>query len=199
MNNLNEFEFNHELLQENHEFEHNELELTHELMEVAGEQEFEYFLGNIWNAAKKLYNSPQGQAVKKDFITGAKSFGRKMIPSVARNLGGYFDGSRGAKYGGQIGDAAGNWIFGEADEAEVVNYLKVVRKAANYLNRSLAQGNVNINTTSPRQLVTAAINQAARPIYRNGRRAQTIFNPTATAQNQGRWIRHGNKLILQGA
>lgn len=195
MNNLNEYEFNMEVLGEANEYEQQEGEVVNELMNVSNEQEFEYFLGNIWNAAKQLYNSPQGQAIKKDFISGAKSFGKKMLPSLGRNLGGYFDGGRGAKYGGQIGSAAGNWIFGEVGENEAVDYLRVVRKAAKYLNKALATGSNPSSQVASRRMVSQAINQAAKPVLAKRRYGS---GANYTSQNQGRWIRQGKLLILQG-
>lgn len=192
MSNLNEYEFNTELLNESNEFEYEgEGEMVNQLMSVSNEYEFENFLGKIWDTAKKVYNSPQGQAIKKDFISGAKSFGRKMLPSVGRNLGSYFGGATGAKYGGQIANAAGNWLLGD-NEQEAINYVRVIRKAANYLNNALSAG----VTAPPRVIVTQAINQAARPVIS---RHRSGFGTNSTTQKQGRWIRQGNRLILQGA
>ncbi|HEX7905271.1 MAG TPA: hypothetical protein VF487_15470 [Chitinophagaceae bacterium] len=192
MSSLNEYEFNMEVLNTSHEFEYEgEGEMINELMSVSNEYEFENFLGKIWDTAKRVYKSPQGQAIKKDFIAGAKSFGKKMFPSVGRNLGSYFGGADGAKYGGQIASAAGNWLLGD-EEQEAVDYVRVIRKAANYLNRAISSG----VSMPPREIVTQAINQAARPII-NQRR--TGYTPNSTTQKQGRWIRQGNKLILQGA
>lgn len=192
MSSLNEYEFNMEVLNASHEFEYEgEGEMVNELMAVSNEYEFENFLGKIWDTAKRVYKSPQGQAIKKDFIAGAKSFGKKMFPSVGRNLGRYFGGADGAKYGGQIASAAGNWLLGD-EEQEAVDYVRVIRKAANYLNRAITSG----VSMPPREIVTRAINQAARPII-NQRR--TGYIPNSTTQKQGRWTRQGNKLILQGA
>lgn len=192
MSNLYEYEFNTELELEN------EGELVHELLSVSNEMEFENFLGNLFSAAKRLYNSPQGQAIKKDFIAGAKSFGKKMLPSVGRNLGQYFGGSTGANVGGQLANAAGGWLFGEVGENEAVDYVRVIRKAAKYLNRALSEG----ASGAPRLMVTQAINQAARPILskRGGRwYSGNSGGPSFTSKKQGRWFRQGNQLILQDA
>jgi hypothetical protein len=187
---LYEYEFNNEF-----EYE-GEGELVHELLAVTNEYEFENFLGNVWNAAKRLYNSPQGQAIKKDFVAGAKSFGKKMLPSVGRNIGSYVGGSTGANIGGQLANAASNWLFNEVGETEAVDYLRVVRKAAKYLNKALSEG----ASGSPRSMVTQAINQAARPVLAK-RRSQSnggAFNGSSS-KKQGKWFRQGNQLILQGA
>lgn len=186
MSSLHEYEFNLELLGESGELEF-EQELAMELMEISNEYELENFLGAIWDGAKKIYNSPQGQAIKKDFVAGAKSFGKKMLPSVGRNLGSYFGGSTGGKIGGQLAGAASNWLFGEVNEQEAMDYVKVIRKAANYLNRALSAG----AWAPPKAMVTQAINQSARPVI-----AQRGYS---SSQNSGQWIRQGNNLVLQGA
>jgi hypothetical protein len=204
MTNLNEYELNTEVLTETAEFE-GEGEMVHELMEVSNEMEFENFLGGIWDAAKRLYNSPQGQAIKKDFIAGAKSFGRKMFPSIGKNLGGYIGSKVGKKWtktgekiGGALGGAASKWLLGESAEQEAVNYVRVIRKAANYLNKALASGaSPGISAPSSRALVTQAINKAARPVILRQRQqeATSSINPS---QKQGQWLRKGNSLVLTG-
>lgn len=185
MSNLHEYEFNTELL---HEGE-GEGELVHELMAVSNEYELEGFLGKVWDVAKRVYNSPQGQAIKKDFITGAKSFGKKMFPSIGKNIGSYIGGPTGSQIGGHLGSAAGKWLFGEMPQQEAVDYVRVLRKVARYLNRALNAG-VSI---PPRTLVTQAINQAARPLIYRRRSGYT----SDYSSKRGRWIRQGNKLIIQ--
>jgi len=192
MSSLHEYEFNLELLGESGEYEH-EFELASELLEISNEYEFENFLGAIWDGAKRVYNSPQGQAIKKDFISGAKSFGKKMLPSVGRNLGSYFGGSTGADIGGKLAGAASSWLFGEVGEQEAMDYVKVIRKAANYLNRALSAGAWG----QPKAMVTQAINQSAKPMI--AQRRSSGSSGFSGSQNSGRWIRQGNNLILQGA
>ena len=190
---LHEYEFNPEVFQETGELEQ-EGELAARLLNVASEQEFEHFLGNIWDAGKRLYNSTQGQAIKKDFINGAKSFGKKMLPSVGKNLGQYLGGSTGAKIGNTVANAASSWLFGEVSENEAVDYVRVIRNAAGYLRNALKKGNAINQAGGSRGLVTRAINQAARPIYS---RKQTAVAPSgATRKNQGTWTRKGSRLIL---
>lgn len=216
MNNLNEYEFNTELLNESYEYEHEslELELANELSAVSNEYELENFLGSIWNTAKQLYNSPAGQAMKNKFVAGAKSYGRKMLPAIGQRIGGFagnalgsrlggrFGGASGARMGGQIGSdmgsqlggqlggAASNWLFGGGGEQEeTVDYVRVIRKAANYLNKALSDG----ATGSPTTMVTQAINKAAAPVMRKRR---TISN--YSAPKSGRWVRQGNRLIIMG-
>lgn len=197
MSNLHEYEFNTELLNEFEYEGEGEGELANELMAVSNEYEFESILGRIWDAAKRFGGSPQGQAIKKDFISGAKSFGRKMFPSVGKNLGGYVGGAGGAVIGGQLGDVASKWLLG-GEEQEAVDYVKVIRKAAGYLNNALGSG----VSAPPKALVTQAINQAARPIVTKRRQLQQQQQQATISysgtQNQGRWIRQGNRLIIQG-
>jgi hypothetical protein len=190
---LNEYELNPEILQGTGELEQ-EGELASRLLNVASEQEFENFLGSIWDAGKRLYNSQQGQAIKKDFIAGAKSFGKKILPSVGKNLGQYVGGGSGAKVGGALANAAGNWLFGEVSENEAVDYVRVIRKAAGYLQNALKKGNAIDQAGGSRVLVTKAINQAARPIYSSKQTAPAYSN--AAFKKQGTWTRNGSKLIV---
>lgn len=189
MSSLYEYEFNTGFELEG------EGELVNELLSVTNEYELENFLGNVWNAAKRLYNSPQGQAIKKDFVAGAKSFGKKMLPGIGRNIGSYIGGSTGANIGGSLANAASNWLFNEVGEAEAVDYLRVVRKAAKYLNKALSEG----ATGAPRAMVTQAINQAARPVLAKRRAQSTAGYNGSSSKKQGKWFRQGNQLILQGA
>lgn len=190
---LNEYELNPELLQETGELEQ-EGELAGRLLNIASEQEFEQFLGSIWDAGKRLYNSAQGQAIKRDFIKGAKSFGKKMLPSVGKNLGQYLGGGTGAKIGNTVANAASSWLFGEVSETEAVDYVRVIRNAARYLRNALKRGNAINQAGGSRGLVTRAINQAARPIFSRKQTASAPYN--AASKNQGTWTRKGSRLIV---
>lgn len=221
MNNLNEYEFNTELLNESYEYEqeNQELEMANELLSVSNEYEFENFLGGLWNMAKQAYNSPAGQALKNKFVAGAKSYGRKMLPVIGQRLGGFagnaigsrlggrFGGAGGARaggqmgsdmgsqLGGQLGGAASNWLFGGGggEQEEAVDYVRVIRKAANYLNKALSEG----ATGSPHAMVTQAISQAAAPVMRR-RRGISSGISNYSLPKQGRWIRQQNKIIILG-
>lgn len=187
MNFIQEYGINNE-----HELEG---ELVNELLSVSNEAELEYFLGNVWNAAKRLYNSPQGQAIKKDFVAGAKSFGKKMLPSVGRNLGSYVGGTTGAKIGNQLGNAAGKWLFKGVDKAAAGDYVRVVNNAAKNLNKALSEG-----VAGPaRQLVTQAINRSARPVLAKRRAQASLGQQGPSPKKQGTWFRQGHQLILQDA
>lgn len=140
-------------------------ELINELLNVTNELEFESVIGKVAKGITKFYNSPQGQAIKRDFINGAKQFGKKMIPSLGRNIGSYIGGSTGRK----IGQIQGNKLIKNHRDAR--DYAKIIRHAANNVNVALKSG----STIPPRTLITHAINAAARPviIYRR----QTAYVP----------------------
>ncbi|RBL91160.1 hypothetical protein [Chitinophaga flava] len=190
---LNEYEFNPEFFQETGELEM-EGELASRLLNIASEQEFENFLGNIWDAGKRLYNSPQGQAIKKDFINGAKSFGKKMLPSLSKNLRQYLGGSTGAKTGNTMASGSSNWLFGGVSENDAVDYVRVIRNAAQYLQQALKKGNTINQAGGSRVLVTQAINQAARPII--SRNPTVSVSSNSAFKKQGTWTRKGSMLIL---
>ena len=90
--------------------EMNEYELAHELLSLEGEEELEYFLGSLFKkalgGAKALYNSPMGQQLKGQAISGLKSIGRQALPGLGRKLGGQLLGDRGAQWGAKLGNMA---------------------------------------------------------------------------------------------
>lgn len=187
--NINEYEWNPELTA-SYPVQSGEYEtaIVGELMGVSNELELEQFLGNLWSRIVSAAKSPQAQAVKRDFISGAKQLGSKMVSSIGKNAGSAISGARGEKYGGQMGDALAGWLFGE--EAEAVDYARIIGKTIRYLDRALKQG----TSTPPRALVTNAINVAARPVLQNNR----VLPPSRNGEQRGRWIRRGNSVVLLG-
>lgn len=206
--NLHEYEINHELLNEG-EFESYEQQLASRLMSVSNEYEFENFLGGLIQSAKGFLSSPQGQAMKSTLVKGAKKFGRQALPSIAKNIGGYIGGSTGASIGDKAGSALSGMFFGS--DVEALDYVRIIRKAAQYLNDAAdgIEPDMDLNSTTPEQAVTQAINTAARPYWRRrrgGRGGAYRGTPSASANNhnrgtrqqRGRWIRRGRNIVLMG-
>jgi len=188
---MNDYEFDPELLDEYNPELDNEGEMVEELMALESEQELDNFLGNLWKGAVRLYKSPLGQALKGKFITGAKQLGKKMIPGLAKNLGNYIGGEKGAALGSQFGNAI-TGMFEIENEAEVTDYLRIVRNVANYLNRALEAG----TNAPPAVLVNKAINVSAQP-YLQRKRSYPVTN--FSPKKQGKWIRKGNRILVIGA
>lgn len=121
------------------EYEMYEGELAQELVNLQSEEELNHFLGGLvrkaWSGAKSLYNSPTGQAIKGQIISGAKAWGRKKLPEwgnkagnwLGRKAGGWVGGKLGGPDGQQAGaDAfgqAGSWLGGAAGNWAANRYL----------------------------------------------------------------------------
>jgi len=156
MNNLNEFEFNTEALNESSAYGH-QGESAGELGEVSNELEFEHYVGNIWEKARRLYNSPQVGHLKNVYIAAAKDYGRKAFPVIAGRLG--LTGSPGA-YGGQPAHVGGHHSLHPHARRQILFYRKVIRHAAHYLLNALKTG----YRGPSRPIVTQAFNKASKVV-----------------------------------
>lgn len=209
------YEFNPEYEGEfNHEMHENEL--AHELMGIQNEQELEYFLGNLlksaWSGAKALYNSPIGQQLKNQAISGLKSYGKQVLPGLGKAIGGRFFGSTGANLGGRLGSLAARGLGMEFEGASPQDrrfeasrrFIRVARIAAR---RIVAYAKSGRPMTA--RVVRNMILHAGRkhfpalpaPLsYSRGGRGQMADGgfTSSTSQSRGTWIRQGNRIILQG-
>jgi uncharacterized protein (DUF697 family) len=180
-----------------------EMELAAELMEVNNEQELEQFLGDLIKKAGSaiggIIRSPIGQA-----LGGAlKGVAKQVLPMAGQALGGAIGGPVGSQIGGQLASAAGG-IFGlelEASEQEFEAAQTFVRLAADAVkNAAAAPPGAN-----PHMIAREAVTQAAQ-MHAPGLFANEPTGKPGPEQgggsgkgHTGRWIRHGNKIILLGA
>lgn len=118
MNYLNEFEWSPELANENPELE------------------LENYAGKIWEIAKQVHQAPPASSLKNKYIAAAKVFGRQLVPGAP---------------GGMPRSHAGRRIH---------FYRKVIRNAANYLNRALRAGHQG----HPGPMVKQAFNRASKMV-----------------------------------
>ncbi len=204
-----EGEFSHEM---------NEYELAHELLGVQNEQEMEYFLGNLlksaWSGAKTLYNSPLGQQLKGQAISGLKSLGRQVLPGLGSSLGGRFLGDRGARWGGQLGNMAVRGLGLEfegasPDERRVEGSRRIIRIARESGRRiaAYAKSGKPISARVVRQIILRVARRwfPSLPMPGGGTGMGNSFSQSSGGssntggQNRGTWVRQGNRIILQGA
>jgi hypothetical protein len=153
---LNEFEFNTEALNESSAYGH-QGESAGELGEVSNELEFENYVGNIWEKARRLYNSPQVGHLKNVYIAAAKDYGRKALPAIAGRLG--LTGSSGA-YAGRTAAVGGHHSLHPHARRQILFYRKVIRHAAHYLLNALKTG----YRGPSRPIVTQAFNKASKVV-----------------------------------
>jgi uncharacterized protein (DUF697 family) len=183
--------------------ESQEMELAAELMEVNNEQELEQFLGDLIKKAGSalggIIRSPIGQA-----LGGAlKGVAKQVLPMAGQALGGAIGGPAGSQIGGQLASAAGS-IFGlelEASEQEFEAAQTFVRLAADAVkNAATAPPGANPHMVA-RDAVTQAAQMHAPGLFANEPTGKSGAEPPAGSGkgHTGRWIRHGNKIILLGA
>ncbi len=200
-----------------HEFAHEmyENELAQELMEIQNEEELDQFLsklvGTAWRGVKGFYNSPQGQALKNQVISGAKAIGKKALPALGKAIGGHVGGDLGAQCGNQIGNWASGKVFNEfefetggntndADQAR--RLVRMVRQSSARI-ATAAQGGQAINRQSVRGILmqsarqnfpewnfTSAVGSGGSSIPSSG-----LGGPNAS----GTWYRQGNQIVIVGA
>lgn len=186
-----------------------EAELANELLNVQSEEELNHFLGNLikgaWRGAKNFYNSSAGQALKNQVIAGAKSIGRKALPSLGSAVGGYFGGSAGAKLGNQFGDwAAGRFLNEMEMETAGGDQVDNARRLIQMVRRSsgriahLAQSGQPLNRNTVHGVILQAAKQSF-PSWIPDRTGPSYTGGGASAQtNTGTWYRQGNQIILSG-
>jgi hypothetical protein len=149
----------------------NELEWSHELTGESSELEFAKYAGKIWDIAKRLHNAPAVTKLKNDFIDAAKAFGKQLIPVITGTTG-----TTGSS--GKPGGIPGTGIPSNAAR-QVIFYRKVIRNAANYLNKALLSG---YQGHSP-AIVKHAFNRASKSVAQNTPGVVTApqFAPTPPA------------------
>jgi hypothetical protein len=181
-----------------------ENELVQELLNIQDEQELDQFLGGLlssaWSGAKKLYNSPIGQRIKNQAVSGLKSFGRKAIPSIARTVGGHFGGQQGADLAGRFSQWGVNQLGlefeGEDMEAQSYNNARKLIKMAKDASRRIAAYARTGRPITPAAVRGIIMNSARRwfPELRTSTKTTRYGNN----QRTGTWYRQGNKIIIEG-
>jgi hypothetical protein len=206
-----EFEYEGEM---NHEMHENEL--AHELMNIQNEQELEYFLGGLlksaWSGAKTLYNSPIGQQLKGQAISGLKSLGKRALPGLGSAIGGRFFGPAGARIGGQLGNMAVRGLGLEFEgmaprdkRFEGSRRLIRVAKSASRRIAAYARSGQPISARTVRNIILQegrrwfpGLPSPAPVGGGSGFQSSGGGYAMSTGQNQGTWVRQGNRIIIQG-
>ncbi len=211
-----------------------EFEASPELAPETSAFEFENYADRIWEIARQLHNAPQEANLKNDYVSAARAFGKKVVPA-------------GPSRGGHSGAAGRRVAF----------YRKVIRNAANYLNKALLSGYKGPSQSivkhafnrasqsvaqksapgiAPPKFATTTPSHSAGPYQSTTRgtsgttytagpapavtspayhsspakggklwttggainRGGTSGNCPPSSQKQGRWIKKGTTLILQG-
>ena len=195
--------------------EHEEVQFAHELLGVNSELELEQFLGDFINkavhAVSDIAHSPVGQAIGGVL----KGVAKKALPMAGAALGGYVGGPLGAKIGTGLANAAGKAVglefeTGDSGEAEFEGARQFVRLAADTTRNAVAAAHAGAD---PREAAHSAAVAAAKRLapgllaataalplaHQPGPGlASSAPTPGAGIPQSGRWVRHGQHVVLLG-
>jgi hypothetical protein len=174
------------------------MELASELLEVGSEAELEYFLGGLikkaGHALGGFIKSSDGQAL----VSMLKRAAGKLLPQAGAALGGAIGGAEGSLLGSQAGSLAGR-AFGleleglsnEDREFEVARrFVDLSGEAV----KNLVQASAGRVDGSGATAALAAAIQAKAP----GLVPAAVGASVHRSARSGKWVRHGQTIILIG-
>jgi hypothetical protein len=182
-----------------------EMELASEMLEITNEAELDRFLGDLMKragqAVGKFVRSPTGQALG-GILKGAV---KQALPMISSAIGGYFGGSNGAQLGGQTASEAGQ-LFGL--ELEGLSHedqeFEVARRYVRFAGEAVKNAVLAPTSQDPRMTANDAAVAAAEMYAPGLLQAPPEMRPAPPEsfrppmRHSGRWVRHGNKIILYG-
>jgi hypothetical protein len=181
-----------------------EMELAAEFLEVENDAEMEQFLGDlihtIGSTLGKVVNSPLGHAVGGVL----KSVAKTALPIAGGALGGVVGGPVGAMIGSNLASVAGSALGLELEglspeDRELEASKQFVRFAAQTVANALQAGqNADPETIAQHAAVEAARVHAPGLMGIASTSNQCAAGWHVRARRTGRWIRHGNRIILFG-
>lgn len=174
-----------------------ELEFAHELLNVANEQELNMFLGKLIKKAGSAVGNFARSSVGQNLVSALKGVAKQALPVAGGALGSALGGPLGGMIGGKLGSAASNLfelelegLSPEDQEYEMARaYVRFANAAANNAASLQQQG-----ATNPQVVLKKALTDAAQE------HAPGLLQPTSPKQHipaQGSWVRRGNTLIIQ--
>jgi uncharacterized protein (DUF697 family) len=194
-----EFEFEAEL-----QSEELEMELTTELLEVSNEQEFEQFLGGLFNKVAKGVSNFAKSGLGKTLIGGLKSIAKKALPIAGGALGNFLVPGLGGAIGSKLGGMASNLfelelegLSNEDREFEVAR--RFVQLASDAAKRAAAAAH---SGAPARTIVNSALKQAAYNyapgLLKTQGGAGVYGGQGPQGGHSGTWQRKGSHIIVYG-
>jgi uncharacterized protein (DUF697 family) len=187
-----------------------EMEYAAHLLGVNSEEELEDFLGdlvkNVAKAAGGFIRGPVGQALTGVLKTAAK----QALPMVGGALGTMIAPGVGTALGSRLGSAAGNLFETEfegedAEQAEFETARRYVQLAAAAAHdAALAPPDIPPPVVAQQAVASAAerVAPGLLPQLNGARGASGQAGPGSasygSAQQSGRWVRRGRRIILYG-
>lgn len=177
-----------------------ETELAAEFLGIDNEAEMDQFLGklihNVGHSLNKWVKSPQGQQL----VGVLKSVAKTALPIAGGALGGVVGGPAGALIGSSLASLAGS-LFGLELEglSPEDRDLEASRQFIRFASQTVANALDADPRADPREAVERAARDAARlyapgllDIAGVGHRGRGFMRRT------GRWVRHGDRIIVFG-
>lgn len=185
-----------------------EMELAAELLGAQSDQEMEFFLGGLLKKVGGFLNSSVGKGI----LGGLKGLAKTVFP-VAGPLLDLVPGELGGTSGRSLGEGAGRALGLELEgmspadqEFEVAR--RVVRLGAQAARHAsgvtpatqaeavrVAQAAL---AAAAREVAPGLLRQAPATVHGNGNGGAPGFAANAGERRTGRWVRHGNGILLIG-
>ncbi len=175
-----------------------EMELAAEFLDLEDEGELDQFLGDlvksIGSGLGKIVNSPLGHAVGGVL----KGVAKTALPIAGGALGGFVGGPVGAMIGSNLASMAGGALGLELEglspeDKELEASKQFIRFAAQTVANALEAPPI----AGPEAVAHHAAVEAAR-VYAPGLMDIAPMGGQRRRQHAGRWIRHGDRIILFG-
>ena len=175
-----------------------EMELAAEFLDLEDEGELDQFLGDlvksIGSGLGKIVNSPLGHAVGGVL----KGVAKTALPIAGGALGGFVGGPIGAMIGSNLASMAGGALGLELEglspeDKELEASKQFIRFAAQTVANALEAAPI----AGPEAIAHHAAVEAAR-VYAPGLMDIAPMGGQRRGRHAGRWIRHGDRIILFG-
>jgi len=182
-----------------------EMELASAMLDITHEAELDRFVGGLLKRAGRavgtLVRSPTGQALG-GLLKGAA---RHVLPTLGSAIGGYFGGATGTQMGSQAA-AAASQLFGVELEglSPEDQEFEVARRYVRFAGEAVKNAALAPTSQDPRRAAqdaaVAAAETHAPGLLQTPPASQPVTPPSARLplRHSGRWVRHGNTIVLYG-
>jgi hypothetical protein len=175
-----------------------EMELASEFLEIANEAELDQFLGDlvgqIGSTLGKLVNSPIGHAVGGILKQVAKT----ALPIAGGALGGFVGGPVGAMIGSNLASVAGSALGLELEGLSPEDKeFEATKQFIRFAGETVANALQAAPDADPAAVAQRAAVEAAR-VHAPGLMNIAGMNSGGRGRRTGRWVRHGNRIVLFG-
>jgi hypothetical protein len=181
-----------------------EMELASAMLDITHEAELDRFVGGLLKRAGRavgtFVRSPTGQALG-GLLKGAA---KQVLPTLGSALGGYVGGATGAQLGSQA--AAASQLFGVELEglSPEDQEFEVARRYVRFAGEAVKHAALAPTRQDPRRAAqdaaVAAAETHAPGLLQAPPASPPVTPPSARLplRSSGRWVRHGNTIVLYG-